>query len=58
MNPIFIILVITAGILLWFLLSFAFKSLGKLLIKLWDDASDSINIDNNKKEEKEKKKYE
>lgn len=58
MNPIFIILVITAGILLWFLLSFAFKPLGKLLIKLWDDASDSINIDNNKKEEKEKKKYE
>ena len=58
MNPIFIILVITAGILLWFLLSFAFKPLGKLLIKLWDDASYSINIDNNKKEEKEKKKYE
>ena len=48
MNPIFIILVITAGTLLWFLLAFAFIPLGKLLVKLWDDASDSINKDNAK----------
>lgn len=50
MNPIFIILVIAAGILLWFLLAFAFKPFGKLLLKLWDDANDSINKDNIKKE--------
>lgn len=55
MNPIFIVLVIVAGILLWFLLAFAFKPLGKLLIRLWDNANDSINKDNTKKEEKEKK---
>ncbi len=55
MNPIFIVLIIVAGILLWFLLAFAFKPLGKLLIRLWDDANDSINKDNTKKEEKEKK---
>ncbi len=48
MNPIFVILVIVAGILLWFLLAFAFIPLGKLLVRLWDNASDSINKDNTK----------
>lgn len=54
MNPVFIILIIASGILLWFLLSFAFKPLGKVLIRLWIDASDSINKDNKKNKEKEK----
>lgn len=55
MHPIFIILVILAGILLWFLLAFAFKPIGKLLLMLWNDANDSINKNDEEKEEKEKK---
>ena len=51
MNLIFIILIIMVGIMLWFLLSFAFKPIGELLIMLWNNANDTINKDN-KKEEK------
>lgn len=58
MHPIFIILVILTGILLWFLLAFAFKPIGKLLLMLWNDANDSINKDKEEKEEKEKRNYE
>lgn len=54
MNPIFIILVILTGILLWFLLAFAFKPIGKLLLMLWNDASDYINKDNEEKRKGEK----
>ena len=54
MNPAFIILVILGTILLWFLLSFVFIPLGKLVYKVVKDAIDIMNKDENK-EEKEKK---
>lgn len=43
MNPIFWILVILATILLWFLLAFAYKPIGKLFCRIWNDAINEIN---------------
>lgn len=54
MNPAFIILVILGAILLWFLLSFVFIPLGKLVYKVVKDTIDIMNKDENK-EEKETK---
>lgn len=53
MNPAFIILVILGVILLWFLSSFVFIPLGKLVYKVVKDAIDIMNKDDNE-EEKEK----
>lgn len=50
MNPAFIILVILGTILLWFLLSFVFIPLGKLVYKVVNDAIDIMNKDENKEE--------
>ena len=50
MNPAFIILVILGAILLWFLLSFVFILLGKLVYKVVKDAIDIMNKDENKEE--------
>ena len=53
MNPVFIILVILAVIVLWFLLSFVFFQLGKLIYRIGKDAIDEMNREENE-EEKEK----
>lgn len=50
MNPTFVILVILLAIIIWFLLSFAFKPIGRLFYRIWKDAVDEIN--NNESEEK------
>jgi len=42
MTPAFMILVLLGLIALWFLLSFAFVPLGKLIYKIWKDAVDEI----------------
>jgi len=42
MNPIFIFLVVVATVILWFLLSFVFFPLGKLVYRIWKDAMDNI----------------
>lgn len=55
MNPAFIILVILGSVLLWFLLSFLFIPLGKLVYKVIKDAIDIMNKEDNEKEEKETK---
>ena len=44
-------LVVLGAVLLWFLLSFAFKPIGALFTALWKDAIDEIKEEN--KEEKE-----
>lgn len=51
MNPVLIVLVALGVVLLWFLLSFAFKPIGALFTALWKDAIDEIKEEN--KEEKE-----
>ena len=43
MNPVFIVIVIMVAVLMWFLLSFAFRPIGKLFYRLWKDAIDEIN---------------
>ena len=50
MNPVFLILVIFAGIALWFLLSGTFCALGAFFRALWDDAKYNME-----KKDKEKK---
>lgn len=51
MNPVFVILVILGAIALWFLLSFLFRPIGDLFSKIWEDAMNEIN--KNEDEEKE-----
>lgn len=45
--PVFYILVFIAAILLWFLLAFMFKPMGKIGHKVWQDAVDAINEEEN-----------
>ena len=52
MNPVFIFLVLLGAIALWFLLSFVFFPLGKLLYRLGKDALDEMERED-KKDEKE-----
>lgn len=49
MNPAFIILIILGMIVLWFLLSFVFLPLGKLVYKVVKDAIDIMNKNENEK---------
>jgi uncharacterized RDD family membrane protein YckC len=51
--PVFYILVILAAILLWFLLAFMFKPMGKLGHRIWQDAVDAINEDDENENKKE-----
>lgn len=53
MNPVFVILVLAAAVLLWFLLVFIFKPIGGFLLKLWKNAIDTMNEKENEKERKE-----
>lgn len=50
MNPAFILLVLLGAVAVWFLLSFAFRPIGRFFYRIWKDAVDSI-----KKEEREEK---
>ena len=52
--PVFIFLLFLCGILLWLLLSFAFIPLGKLAKRLWKDAKDAMN-DNEQEQMNERK---
>ena len=45
--PVFYILVFITAILLWFLLAFMFKPMGKLGHRIWKDAVDAINEEEN-----------
>lgn len=52
MNPVFVILVLLGVIILWFLLSFAFRPFGRFIYQIWKDAIDEMNKED--KEEKER----
>lgn len=43
MNFIFWLLIILSLIFLWFILAFAFKPIGKMFFKLWENVDDEIN---------------
>lgn len=50
--PVFYFLVILGGVLLWFLLAFMFKPIGKFFHRLWSDAVDAIEeVDNTEQKE-------
>ena len=51
--PVFYILVILAACLLWLLLSSVYKPLGKLGHRLWQDAKDAMNEDDENENKKE-----
>lgn len=53
MNPIMYLIVVIAVVVVWFLLTIAFKPLGTLLSKILDDAFKTLN-DNEEKEEDNK----
>lgn len=53
MNPAFIILVILGAIALWFLLSFLFVPLGKLISKIWNDTMHETKKDDTNRKEKQ-----
>lgn len=51
MNMSFWILLIVILILLWFCLSFAFKYIGKIGLRLFDDAKDEILSEENEEKD-------
>lgn len=51
MNPVFIVLVLLGATALWFLLSFLFRPLGDLFIRIWEDAMNEIGKNEDGEEE-------
>lgn len=45
--PAFYILVAIGLVFLWFLLAFMFKPIGRFFYRLWSDAEDAMNDDDN-----------
>lgn len=42
MNPAFVLIIIVLAITLWFLLSFVFLPLGRIIYRLWKDAIENM----------------
>ncbi len=57
MNIVFWLLIAVVLVLAWFCLSFAFKAIGSVGLRLWNDAKKEIS-DDSEQEEKEKCKHE
>lgn len=56
MNPVLIILIVLVLVAIWFLASFLYKPLGKLVHGIWKEAVDTMNEnDEENKEIKEEK---
>ena len=53
MNPVFVFLVLVGAVVLWFLLSALFYPFGRFLHRIWKDAVDEINREENKEKDKE-----
>lgn len=50
MNPAFVIILLIVLVVLWFLLSFLFRPMGKLTYRIYKDAVDEMNeTENNEK---------
>lgn len=47
-NIVFYILLFVGVILLWFVLAFSFKSIGKFFVGLWDDAKKEMELSKKK----------
>ena len=57
MNPVFVFLVLVGAVILWFLLSALFYPFGRFLHRIWKDAADEINREENKEKEEERPRY-
>ena len=55
MNPAFIFLVAIGAISTWFLLSFAFRPIGRFIYQIWKDAVDEINKNDESEEKKDER---
>lgn len=55
MNPVFVFLVILAAVAVWFLLSFAFRPIGRFFCRIWKDAVDEINKNDESEEKKDER---
>lgn len=54
MNPAFVILVLLGAVVIWFLLSFVFIPLGKFVHRIYKDAINQMEQDNNKQQKNER----
>lgn len=55
MNPVFVLLVVLAAAAVWFLLSFAFRPIGRFFYRIWKDAVDEINKNDESEEKKDER---
>lgn len=55
MNLVFIFLVILAAVAVWFLLSFAFRPIGRFFYRIWKDAVDEMNKNDESEEKKDER---
>lgn len=59
MNPVFWFLVIVGLIILWFMISYVFPSVGETVLEQWEETMEILNdTEENKEEEKENEKNE
>lgn len=58
MNPALFLIVFIALIALWFLLSFVFRPLGRFIYRIYKDAIDEMNKEENNNKNKEDKENE
>ena len=58
MNIVFWLIVVIALVLIWFCLSFAFKGIGGVGMRLYDDAKKEISDEEEKKSDEEKEEKE
>lgn len=52
MNPVFILLVILSGVLLWFSINSIFPVIGDFICGLWEETKFNMSNNNNNDEEK------
>lgn len=55
MNPAFLFLVVLGLVALWFLLSFAFRPIGRFICRIWKDAVDEIKKNDESEEKKDER---
>lgn len=51
MNVVFWLLLILAIILVWFMLAFAFRPIGKFFYELWNDVGEAMDLCDNERED-------
>ena len=55
MNPVFVILVCFIAFMIWLTFSFLYRPIRKFFGRLWSDAKEAMDEEDDKKESKEEK---